>query len=108
MAGEWSKSGVREVCEAIAAQAIEGAVGQMFDMCGNAGQASIVSSGLAPSAADAFADISNGNTGISLDCNHPEAVSIIKEAGEDILNEAADRCATIRDAAQNHSGDETL
>lgn len=104
MASEWSKSGVREVCENIAQGAIEEAVAHMSSMCGNAGQQSIVENSLASSANDAMSDISNGNS-VSLDCNHPEAVVNIKQDGEEILNAAAERCATIREAARGHDGD---
>jgi hypothetical protein len=104
MAAEWSRSGVREVCEEIAGQAIEEAVDTMYNMCGNPGQSSITEQ-LANSAADAFSDISNGTYGGGLDCNHPEAVEIISQAGEEILSAASERCADIRDAANGHDGD---
>lgn len=104
MAAEWSRSGVKEVCDQIAGQAIEEAVSTMYDMCGNAGQSSICNS-LAQSAADAFSEIGNGTFGGGLDCNHPEAVEIIKAAGEEILQSASERCATIREAAKGHDGD---
>lgn len=104
MASDWSRSGVLYVCLEIAYGAAETAVGVMLNMCGNAGQASIVGNSLATSVESCIPEVANGNS-ISLDCDHPEAVTTIKQTGEEIMNEAAERCKTIREAAKGHDGD---
>jgi hypothetical protein len=100
MAEDWSVSGVDRLCHEIAAAAAETAVGTMLNMCGNAGQASIISSAAGGVEAQ-IDDIANGNAS-SIDADHKDAVGIILQAGEDILQDAAQRCATIREAAVGH------
>jgi hypothetical protein len=85
------------LCEALCQTAIQEGMDMMLGMCGNAGQEAIIGNAEGDWA-DACMACADG-TGGSFSTNHDEAVGVIADAGNALLDELATRCAQIQDAA---------
>jgi hypothetical protein len=89
-----------QVCEEYGAAGLDA----MMGMCGNAGQEAIIGNAAGDYLDAAMSCVEGDAAEFSTD--HDEAVGEIVDVGNEFLQEAADKCAQIREAADDFDIDD--